>query len=328
MPKKIDMSYDTWKAETKRGIFTPRSKKLEAVDTAYEKYWLASTDTNHKKLVDALNAWILEKGPDSSPTAEDGKWRESTRNKTGTVEILYQQLHPPVTAPDPGEIRFAPSFRNANMLEKTDCKRAFTDAIELLEKAWPSIAIAPKGAALTTYQTWFGTYTPQRHATVRRNLDKIHTALTKRPIMLYYRGEGLPANAPNDEAGRIAPIGPANFFGAAYTVQPVALDSRYTHIFVGKAFFKSATLFQNDSMGGVMIHELSHAICQTADVVYQGIVTYGEDRCQLLAQGDPDLAITNADCYEYFCESFQGGRYQSVRPALNLPAKASIALNL
>lgn len=325
---RITLSFDDWKKETKRGVFTPRSKLLKDVDTAYEKYWAAATDTNRSKLKDALEAWIADKGRDSAPGAADGKWRESTRNKTGTVEALHAQLNPLEQAPAPGEIRFAPSFRMASSLGRTDAKRAFTDAVELIQLVWPKIAVSPSGAARTTFETWFGTFSAARHAVVRKNIDKIHTALTKRPIMLYYRGNGLPGNTPNDEAGRATPIGPEAFFGAAYPQQPPALDQRFTHIFVGQAFFDQTSLFSNDSMGGVMIHELSHAICQTDDVVYKGAMTYGEVLCQRLANERPDLAVNNADCYEYFCESFQPHRYQSARPMLNLPPKASINLKL
>jgi hypothetical protein len=216
----------------------------------------------------------------------------------------------------------------ANTLEKTDSKRAFDDAVELIQKAWPNIALLRDGVSRTTYETWFGASDPGRHAKVRKNMDKIHTALTKRPLMLYYRGAGLPGGTPNDEAGRGAPIGPEDFFGAAYPNQPLALDARFTHIFVGTAFFESATLFQNDSMGGVMIHELSHAICQTDDVVYDGAITYGQRLCKKLAIERPQLAINNADCYEYYCESFQAERYRAIKPALNLPVKATINLSL
>jgi len=331
MAKKIQLSYDDWKKETKRGVFTPRSKRLKAIDTTYDKYWnTASTNTNLQKLKDALTEWLRWKGMDSAPNTQDGKWRSSTRNKTGTIENLYDQLFPPPRPPEPGEIRFAASFRNATQLNRVDSTRAFKDAIELITKAWPSIALAPGDGsdARATYEEWFGAFNGIRHAKVRKNINKIYLALTERPVMMYYRGSRLPANSPNDEAGRNTPISPENFFGAAYPVQPAALDQRFTHLFLGQAFFSAATLFQNDSMGGVMIHELSHAICQTDDVNYQGKTTYGEDLCQTLAIDRPDLAINNADCYEYYCESFQPQRYQSVRPVLNLPPKASINIPL
>ena len=79
------MSYEDWMRDTKRGLFTPRSSELGAIDTALHQY-----DTGGKtrpKLVDlktALDAWIREKG---------AGWRNSTRNNTGTVETLVNQVN-------------------------------------------------------------------------------------------------------------------------------------------------------------------------------------------------------------------------------------------
>ena len=316
----ISMSYATWMAETKRGVFTPRSSKLKELDAAFEKFELAKTKSNLDRLRVALRAWMNSKGT---------TWKQSTRNKTGTVEALYEELFPDEnTPPKPGEVRFAPSFGHASELNRVDAERAMKDARELVLAAWPSIAIPPSvgSDARARYEAWFGSFSGPRHAAVRKNLDKIQSALVDRPIKLYYRGDRLPSHTLDDEAGKVGTIRSENFFGAAYPVQPPRLDQNYTHLFLGKAFFSACSLYQNDSMGGVMIHELSHAICQTNDVIYKGVTTYGEVLCDRLAKERPDLAITNADCYEYYCEGFQFKRFQVVRPALNLPPKASITL--
>jgi len=78
------MSYEEWMRDTKRGLFTPRSSELGAIDTALQEY-----DTGGKtrrKLIDlktALDAWIRKKG---------AGWKDSTRNKTGTLETLVNQV--------------------------------------------------------------------------------------------------------------------------------------------------------------------------------------------------------------------------------------------
>jgi hypothetical protein len=69
----------------------------------------------------------------------------------------------------------------------------------------------------------------------------------------------------------------------------------------------STTISGNDSIGGVLLHELSHHLCNTKDEVHPGTgqQTYGTASCLTLATGWPALAINNADNYEYYCESFQ-----------------------
>jgi hypothetical protein len=87
------MTYNTWKTETKRGPLTPRSKKLKAIDDAFESYETAKKSGGGTKqqvaLFDALLNWINGKG---------AGWKGSTRNSTkdvsnkGTVERLLEDL--------------------------------------------------------------------------------------------------------------------------------------------------------------------------------------------------------------------------------------------
>jgi len=88
------MKLTHWKDQTKRGLLTPRSKKLEAIDKAFEAYELAlknrqGTTIPLTNLFNALIAWLESKGSD---------WRSSTRNSKiepggkGTVETLLNEL--------------------------------------------------------------------------------------------------------------------------------------------------------------------------------------------------------------------------------------------
>jgi hypothetical protein len=89
------MTRQHWKSQTSRGVFTPRSKKLEAIDdafTAYENALKAKTGTTKVlvALFDAVLAWVAKKGDN---------WKTSTRNSKiempggkGTVETLLNQL--------------------------------------------------------------------------------------------------------------------------------------------------------------------------------------------------------------------------------------------
>lgn len=327
-------TYDQWMSDTKRGIFTPRSKQLEAVDAALKDYYKVPAGTPQKltALKNALNAWIAYKGPG---------WRTSTRNTNGIVAQLYAALFPgpivpkqaaPVPPipnnPVPGDFYLAPSFSFANTLARNEVPKALKRAKLLVDVAYRKIAVAKRGPGedRDTYVTWFGAFDQARITTVMNNLKTIYDALWLKPVVLYYRGNNV--SGPSDCAAEPGNLAPENFFGAAWKPPaPATLDQRFTYIFLGKAFFTSG-VYDNDSIGGVIIHELTHAMCGTDDVVHNGQETYGEALCQQLALDRPDLAIKNADSYEYLCENYQNKLYKPSGVTLNLPAKASINLNL
>lgn len=82
------MNYAQWKTETKRGLFTPRSKHLVALDKSFERYSLLRSTPNLIALAKAVRAWI--------DTKTD--WKKSTRNSKklngkGTVERLVDGLY-------------------------------------------------------------------------------------------------------------------------------------------------------------------------------------------------------------------------------------------
>ena len=83
------MTYDHWKAQTKRGLTTPRGKALVDLDLAFQAYQAAKTTKNLTALFNALIVWIEQKGVN---------WRNSTRNSkledggVGTVEKLLKDL--------------------------------------------------------------------------------------------------------------------------------------------------------------------------------------------------------------------------------------------
>jgi peptidyl-Lys metalloendopeptidase len=61
--------------------------------------------------------------------------------------------------------------------------------------------------------------------------------------------------------------------------------------------FWSAPLTGIDSRSGTIVHELSHSVAGTQDIVY------GTVNAQTLATNNPGQAVTNADNFEYFAES-------------------------
>jgi uncharacterized Zn-binding protein involved in type VI secretion len=72
-------------------------------------------------------------------------------------------------------------------------------------------------------------------------------------------------------------------------------DKSYT-IFLGDLFWKKCKQNGKPSRHSVIIHELSHFkdIGGTEDVIY------GEARCEILAKNHPNLALKNAESFEYF----------------------------
>jgi hypothetical protein len=82
------MTYKNWMKETKRGLLTPRSKTLKAIDKAFENLDMRRAPNNEMLLVAALKAWLDTIG---------FNWKQSTRNSTkvrgkGTVERLLDDL--------------------------------------------------------------------------------------------------------------------------------------------------------------------------------------------------------------------------------------------
>jgi len=81
------LTYSEWMKETKRGLLTPRSAKLKAVDSAFAKLNSSKNPQAEleatNQLIDALADWLDSK---------EGKWEESTRNAKGTVKKLVTQL--------------------------------------------------------------------------------------------------------------------------------------------------------------------------------------------------------------------------------------------
>jgi len=221
--------------------------------------------------------------------------------------IKHYQTTPQVVGP--GKVLLAPSYMYANSLQKNDSRVCLEKASELMSKAWAGL-VNPRGETKERIELWFGSIDgpagKARLETVKSNMQKIHRSLCKRPIKLYYRGEGT--KGPDDSQDKEDRISSETYFGCAYPGDPPArFDQKFTHIWMGKAFFTKSSIYGFDSMAGVVIHELSHTICDTDDEVYPGTTTecYGEDLCQRLALNYPEKAVNNADNYEFFCESYQ-----------------------
>jgi hypothetical protein len=121
------------------------------------------------------------------------------------------------------------------------------------------------------YTTWFGVIVPARYLTVRNHYDEIEEALSTMQLTYNLTGEGC-------KSGVYA----YTYFGS----RVVWLCGAYM----------SAPETGSDTKFGTLVHEWSHAFCETHDYAY------GESACKRLAQSSPAEAIMNADSHEYFVE--------------------------
>jgi RHS repeat-associated protein len=118
-----------------------------------------------------------------------------------------------------------------------------------------------------SYEKWFGVATPVRRNHVTNGYTEIYSAL-HRDIIFHF--------TPRNVYAYVIPGGPLE-------------------IWLGRLFF-SAPMTGIDSKAGTLIHELSHEVHGTADIVY------GYSNARILAITSPNDAINNADNYEYFAE--------------------------
>lgn len=251
-----------------------------------------------------------------------------------TAEMnAYIKAHNDMKTAKPGAVILMPSFRHANSAEQQNAKDTVVTAVAMLTKAYLAAKFvvtsngASAGAQLTTYNDWFGVYSKPRAEKVAGYLKKLHDSIATKPICLYYRGPK--AKGPQDEPHTSALNTPDDSFAEAYTEETIQrlpqFDKKFNHITLCKAFFarhkkvtnskkgtvKNVTITSTkmkgyDSVPGVLLHELTHHVCNTEDETRpdNGEATYGTADCTWLKNNHVDLAANNADNYEYFCESF------------------------
>ncbi len=122
------------------------------------------------------------------------------------------------------------------------------------------------------YVNWFGPHEAARVTTVTNNFSAIKNAFETKPVKV--------------DCGCDEP-----YFAYVYPAQPY-------NIYVCKAFW-TAPMTGTDSMGGTLLHEMSHfdVVAGTDDHVY------GQSAAAELARTAPQRAINNADSHEYFGEN-------------------------
>jgi len=151
------------------------------------------------------------------------------------------------------------------------------------------IALASAAAVGDTPQfaRWFGRYSPAAAETVRAGMKAVDRALRNDELQLVCPAlgedgcdEGTYANVLSDQPYRVNVC-------AAFFTQPtmgsVTPDSR---------------AFDSGTREGTLIHEISHfdVVAATDDNCYTRTV------CSATAKTDPDLALRNADSFQYYAE--------------------------
>ncbi|GEK10276.1 peptidase M35 [Pseudoalteromonas sp. SCSIO 43201] len=124
----------------------------------------------------------------------------------------------------------------------------------------------------TRYNTWFGSATSSRYATVKANFNAINDAIDNQDLTF-----DCSCNQ--------------SYFAYVYPNQPYK-------IYLCRAFWNANEL-GTDSRAGTIVHELSHfnVVAGTDDIVY------GQSGAKSLAISNPSQAIQNADSHEYFAEN-------------------------
>jgi hypothetical protein len=242
--------------------------------------------------------------------------RAAVLNELRSIYAIWSAslAHPPAVAPK-ARIELAPTFSVTNSYERYAVQHCIDRAVALASFARDAAERATTDpAACFLFTKWFGIPTPGRVSTVTDNLSRLHGAICARPLKLYYRGNKLGKGQPDDEPGGEGyyvfpkPDIFAETFGSRTGIAPHPFDPRYTHIWLGELFFQELTQASRsgfDSQAGVFLHELTHAFCDTDDVDWKGHSAYGQNTCMEIALEAPELAIKNADNYEFFAEEFR-----------------------
>jgi hypothetical protein len=228
--------------------------------------------------------------------------------------------------PKPGAvIHQPPPFVQQNLgaaIARKDAQSAVDEARKLIGPALVEAKGAMSGAnddALARMTTWFGTR-PVSPAGNTRDwwkgvvtiLGVIESYLTG-SINLYYRGDNSVIGKPTDYPNKTGNLTAHDVSGYAETYagdqdSNIGLCSLFFAKQVGTGQSRM-NLRGFDSVGGTLIHELSHNLCKTKDhETLSGDDAYGTDDCRQLAIDLPRRAWYNADNIEYFSEEVSYGR--------------------
>jgi hypothetical protein len=227
--------------------------------------------------------------------------------------LIFAGNHWPAGVINPG----APNTTPASKQMRREIEYAFGEARAMLTAAFVKAGAGSKNdeEAGLLMKKWFGS----RNTSPGQNdwwkgayriIGRLQAQLS-RDLNLYYRGDDSLIGRPGDYPGDASPLTAQDVRGYAET----AAGAEDGNIGLCKLFFRreSGGVFKTaqkgrDSIGGCLVHELSHNYCGTEDHdAVGGGTCYGEAGCRELAKKRKRSAWYNADNIEYFCEDVYYG---------------------
>jgi hypothetical protein len=222
-----------------------------------------------------------------------------------------------------GTLNFAgnywPTPRSKHTLIYHDVEFAIREARSMIVKGYlvASSALQGNTKAVEQMTKWFGPAPTHQTAANQRWWDGARIIIGAvedfilKNVNVYYRGNDNLKGQPCDYPG-------VNRNLVAYDMKGFAesfAGGKNNIIGLCKLFFRkqrhasTMNLRGNDSVGGTLVHELSHNICSTQDHQKHDDsgTCYGVTGCIDLANNKPSRAWYNADNVEYFCEDVYYG---------------------
>jgi hypothetical protein len=251
-----------------------------------------------------------------------------------------------------GVIRFAGNYwpprldahnRQINSMMFRDVEFAIGEARAMIVKAYMTTVAAMKGdtAAEQKMERWFG---PKQGNIIPVNsrrwwkgaqmiISLVEDFVVKN-VDVYYRGPKAPDGSSligkaNDYPGETAPIDAHDISGLA-EAEAGAVNNRiglcsdfWAKTPKGKS---KMNRIGRDSVGGTLLHELSHNICSTDDHCTSDDTNecYGVANCEDLAENKASRAWYNADNIQYFCEDV----YYGLSDAPKVPVRTGATRNV
>jgi hypothetical protein len=202
--------------------------------------------------------------------------------------------------------------RAKNSLKYFDVETAIREARAMIAQGYMAACAALRGEATAAAKMarWFGARpgaAPDWWVGAKCILGAVEDFVL-RPVHVYYRGDNSLIGKPTDYPGEAGNLDAQDVSGYAES----AVNVQNSIIGLCKLFFaKQAGTGQAkvkvrgiDSVGGCLVHELTHNICGTEDheTFDDSDDCYGTADCLQLATNKPSRAWYNADNLEYFCE--------------------------
>lgn len=221
----------------------------------------------------------------------------------------------PLSADANGGLVFAGSYwpkknNEIDSMVKHDVTFAFEEArkISMVYTACKAAILGNNDGHVKRMEKWFGKRTSQPKdwwLGVSYIIGAIETHIMKN-INIYYRGDDSLVGKPNDypnTTGSLVEYDVSGFAESKMLVSNNIIGLCEDFFAKNKNGSIKIKLTGRDSVGGVLVHELSHNICGTDDHENQdGTEVYGVGDCMSLANKNPELAWYNADNIEYFSE--------------------------